>query len=165
MLRSITGASLAIALIAAPGIASAQSIVDVAAGNPEFSTLVAAVSAAGLADTLAGDGPFTVFAPTNAAFEALPDGTLEQLLMPENIGDLQSILTYHVVPGTVMAADVLALTADGPAMAATVNGADVPISVEDGMVMVGEAQVVTTDIAADNGVIHVIDTVILPPME
>jgi len=130
-------------------------IVEVAQANPDFSTLVAAVTAAGLGETLSGEGPFTVFAPTNAAFEALPAGVLEALLLPENKDTLVKILTYHVVPGAVMAADVT----DGHV--ATVEGQNVTLSTADGVTVDG-AKVVTTDIAASNGTIHVIDTVILP---
>ena len=135
----------------------AADIVDTAAGNENFSTLVAAVKAAGLVETLKGDGPFTVFAPTDAAFAKLPEGTVESLLLPENKDKLIAILTYHVVPGNVMASDVVNLNA-----ATTVNGGDVAIEVVDGNVMVDNATVVKTDIKASNGVIHVIDSVILP---
>lgn len=131
-------------------------IVDVAAGNPDFSTLVAAVKAAGLVDTLNGAGPFTVFAPTNAAFAKLPAGTVESLLLPENKDQLTAILTYHVVPGAVKAADVAGLT-----QATTVNGKVAKIDTSAG-VKIGNANVVSTDILASNGVIHVIDTVLIP---
>jgi uncharacterized surface protein with fasciclin (FAS1) repeats len=136
--------------------AEAGTIVDVASANPDFSTLVAAVGAAGLAETLSGTGPFTVFAPTNAAFEALPAGVLDALLLPENKETLAKILTYHVVPGAVMAADVT----DGDV--ATVEGQNVTLSTADGVTVNG-AKVVQADVAASNGVIHVIDAVILPP--
>jgi uncharacterized surface protein with fasciclin (FAS1) repeats len=132
-------------------------IVEVAAGNPDFSTLVAAVKAAGLVDVLAGTGPFTVFAPTNAAFAKLPEGTVESLLKPENKDKLVAILTYHVVAGKVMAADVVKLD-----KATTVQGGDVSIAASSDGVMVNDANVLATDVAASNGVIHVIDTVILP---
>lgn len=134
-------------------------IVDIAAGADDFSTLVAAVKAAGLVDTLKGDGPFTVFAPTNAAFAALPEGTVENLLKPENKEQLVAVLTYHVVAGKVMAADVKA--GEVP----TVQGSKATIKVEDGKVMIDNATVVKTDIVASNGVIHVIDAVILPKAE
>jgi uncharacterized surface protein with fasciclin (FAS1) repeats len=134
-----------------------QTIVDVAASNPDFKTLVAAIKAAGLAETLSGKGPFTVFAPTDAAFAKLPPGTLEDLLKPENKEKLVSILTYHVVSGKVKAADVVKLTS-----ATTVNGKAAAIAVADGAVKVDAANVVATDIAASNGVIHVIDTVLIP---
>lgn len=136
--------------------AAAGTIVDVAAANPDFSTLVAAVKAAGLDGTLAGAGPFTVFAPTNAAFEKLPAGTVESLLKPENKDKLTAILTYHVVPGKVMAAQVTGLTE-----AKTVNGKSAPIDTTAG-VRIGGANVVKTDIAASNGVIHVVDSVLMP---
>jgi uncharacterized surface protein with fasciclin (FAS1) repeats len=132
-------------------------IVEVAAGNEDFSTLVAAVKAAGLVDVLSGDGPFTVFAPTNAAFAKLPAGTVESLLKPENKDQLVAVLTYHVVSGKVMAADVVTLES-----ATTVQGQAVTISTSADGVMVNNAMVVATDVAASNGVIHVIDTVILP---
>jgi len=131
-------------------------IVDVAAGNPDFSTLVAAVKAAGLVETLSSKGPFTVFAPTNAAFAKLPDGTVESLLLPENKDKLTAILTYHVVSGKVLAADVIKLKS-----AKTVNGKTVAINAANG-VKVNNANVTATDIKTSNGVIHVIDTVLLP---
>ena len=130
-------------------------IVAVAQGNPEFSTLVAAITAAGLGDALSGEGPFTVFAPTNAAFEALPAGLLEKLLLPENKEVLTKILTYHVVPAKVMAADVAAgdvTTLEGSAFAITTEGG----------VKVNASNVTATDVAASNGVIHVIDAVLVP---
>ena len=134
----------------------AGTIVDVAAGNPDFETLVAAVTAADLVETLSGDGPFTVFAPTDDAFDALPEGLLDALLLPENKDALTSILTYHVVSGEVMAADVTAGDVE------TVEGSTIAITT-DGGVMVNDANVVTTDVDASNGVIHVIDKVIVPP--
>ncbi|MPW35407.1 fasciclin domain-containing protein [Vibrio sp. B1Z05] len=134
-----------------------KDIVDVAAGNENFSTLVAAVKAAGLVDTLKGDGPFTVFAPTNDAFAKLPEGTVEMLLKPENKDKLVAILTYHVVAGKVMAADVVKLS-----QAETVQGGTAMIKVMDGKVMIDNATVTATDIKASNGVIHVIDTVLMP---
>nr|WP_260680633.1 fasciclin domain-containing protein [Thalassotalea sp. PS06] len=134
-----------------------KDIVDVAASNDDFSTLVAAVQAAGLVDTLKGDGPFTVFAPTNEAFAKLPEGTVDSLLLPENKDKLVAILTYHVVPGKVLAADVVDLNS-----ATTVQGGDIAIKADSGGVMVDGANVVATDIEASNGVIHVIDTVIMP---
>lgn len=132
-------------------------IVATATAAGDFTTLAAALEAAGLVDTLKSDGPFTVFAPTDAAFAALPAGTVETLLEPENREQLVALLTYHVVPGKVMAADVINLNE-----AKTVNGADVTIKVSDGGVTVDDAKVVKTDIDASNGVIHVIDTVIMP---
>ncbi len=137
---------------------SAMDIVDTAAGADDFSTLVAAVQAAGLVETLKGEGPFTVFAPTNAAFAALPEGTVENLLKPENKDQLTAILTYHVVPGAVMSTDLT----DGMSVA-TVNGAAVTIGTEGG-VTVNDANVVTADIEASNGVIHAIDKVLMPSM-
>lgn len=136
---------------------AAGTVVAVAAGNPDFSTLVTAVKAAGLVDTLNGNGPFTVFAPTNAAFAKLPAGTVESLLKPENKDKLVAVLTYHVVPGKVTAADVVKLDT-----AATVNGKAADITVADGGVKIDGANVTATDIKASNGVIHVIDSVILP---
>lgn len=134
----------------------AGTIVDIAATTEGFSTLVAAVTAADLVDTLNSDGPFTVFAPTDEAFAALPPGILDALLLPENKDALVKILTYHVVPGKVMAADVT----DGAV--ATVEGQTVTLSTADGVTVNG-ATVIQADIVADNGVIHVIDAVILPP--
>ena len=136
---------------------ASKDIVDVAVGAGQFNTLAAALQAADLVDTLKGDGPFTVFAPTDDAFAKLPEGTVESLLKPENRDKLVSILTYHVVPGNVYAADVVKLSS-----ATTVNGSDVSIQVKDGAVFVDNATVVKTDIGASNGVIHVIDAVILP---
>ncbi|QIS00717.1 fasciclin domain-containing protein [Vibrio diabolicus] len=132
-------------------------IVDVATENGSFNTLVAAVKAADLVDTLKGEGPFTVFAPTDDAFAKLPDGTVDMLLMPEKKDKLVSILTYHVVPGKVMAADVVKLD-----KATTVQGQDVMIKTMGDKVMVNDANVMATDVKAKNGVIHVIDTVIMP---
>lgn len=132
-------------------------IVDVAVSAGQFTTLAAALEAAGLVDTLKGEGPFTVFAPTDEAFAKLPAGTVEHLLQPENRDQLIAILTYHVVPGKVYAADVVKLDS-----ATTVNGADVTITVGDDGVDVDDASIIKTDIAAGNGIIHIIDTVILP---
>ena len=132
-------------------------IVDTAVAAGDFEVLATALTQAGLVDTLKGKGPFTVFAPTDAAFRKLPDGTLPTLLMDENVDQLAGILTYHVVSGKVLAKDVVNLTS-----AVTVNGQQVDIRVEDGKVFVDGAQVVTTDILASNGVIHVIDSVLLP---
>ena len=138
--------------------AEAGDIVAVAAGNPDFSTLVAAVTAAGLVETLQGTGPFTVFAPNNAAFAALPAGLVDKLLLPENKDTLVQILTYHVVSGKVMAADVAA--GDVP----SVEGSNITVTVDAGTVTLnGSSKVIATDVAASNGVIHVIDAVILPP--
>lgn len=155
----IRAASIAIAtLLATPAFAGGHSkdIVDTAMGAGDFNTLVAAVKAAGLVDTLKGDGPFTVFAPTDAAFAALPEGTVETLLKPENKDQLISILTYHVVPGKVMSSDL-----QDDMMATTVQGGQIMIDLDKG-VMINDASVAAADIAASNGVIHVIDKVILP---
>jgi uncharacterized surface protein with fasciclin (FAS1) repeats len=146
-----------IATIAAVPVRAAD-IVDTAVGAGSFNTLVAAVQAAGLVDTLKGEGPFTVFAPTDDAFAALPAGTVDDLLKPENKDKLVAILTYHVVPGKVMSSD---LTDD--MMAKTVQGSEIKVDLDNG-VMINEAHVVKADIVADNGVIHVIDKVILPAM-
>ena len=135
----------------------AGDIVAVASANPDFSTLVAAVSAAGLVETLQGAGPFTVFAPTNEAFAALPAGLVDKLLLPENKDVLVQILTYHVVAGKVMAADVTA------GDVASVEGSNITITVDGGVKLNGSSNLVATDVAASNGVIHVIDAVILPP--
>ena len=134
---------------------SVGTIVDVASAGVDFSTLVAAITAADLGETLSGEGPFTVFAPTNEAFAALPEGLLEALLLPENKDALAKILTYHVVPGTVMAADI----ADGDV--ATVEGQTVMLSTANGVTVNG-ATVLIADVAADNGVIHAIDAVLVP---
>ncbi len=138
--------------------AAHKDIVDTAVGAGSFGTLVAAVQAAGLEDTLRGDGPFTVFAPTDEAFAALPEGTVAELLKPENKDKLVSILTYHVVPGKVMAADVAGKTVKPE----TVQGTTAKVVGKDGKVMIDGATVVTADIATSNGVIHVIDKVIMP---
>ena len=135
-----------------------KDIVSLAANTEFLSTLVAAVKAGDLVDVLQGDGPFTVFAPTNDAFAALPAGTVETLLRPENKDQLIAILTYHVVPGKVMSTDL----SDGMT-ATTVNGAAIDISVSGEGVMINNAKVTAADIGAANGVVHVIDTVILPP--
>lgn len=144
-------------------------VVDVAVGADGFDTLVAAVTEAGLVETLSGEGPFTVFAPTDEAFAAALEAlglTAEELLASEDLG---GILTYHVVAGNLMAEDVIAAVEgaeDGVAMVETVNGAPVEVTIEDGMVMLnGTATVTTTDLAAGNGVVHVIDAVILPPSD
>ena len=135
-----------------------ENIVEIASGNKDFSTLVAAVVAAGLADTLSGEGPFTVFAPTNEAFAKLPAGTVEELVKPENKEKLAAILTYHVVSGKAMSSDL----SDGQKVK-TVNGEEISVSI-NGSVKVDEATVVTADLEASNGVIHVIDHVLLPKM-
>jgi transforming growth factor-beta-induced protein len=142
---------------AAPPQPAQPDVVDTAVAAGSFKTLVAAVKAAGLVETLKGEGPFTIFAPTDEAFAKLPEGTLQDLLKPENKGKLQAILTYHVVSGRVMAGDVVKLNS-----AKTVNGKAVSIAVDGGKVSVDNANVIKTDIECSNGVIHVIDTVILP---
>ena len=139
------------------GASPAKDIVDTAVGAGSFNTLVAALKAAGLVETLKGKGPFTVFAPTDDAFKKLPPGTLEDLLKPENKEKLKGILTYHVVAGKVMAKDVVKMKS-----AKTVNGQSVAISMKDKDVMVDNAKVTKTDIDCSNGVIHVIDAVVLP---
>lgn len=155
---AVTAIGIAVGATAAVAGGMKKDIVDTAVEAGQFTTLAAALGAAGLVETLKGDGPFTVFAPTDEAFAKLPAGTVENLLKPENKDQLVAILTYHVVPGSVMAADVVSLSE-----ATTVNGATVDIDVNGGSVMINDATVVATDIAASNGVIHVIDTVILPP--
>lgn len=154
-------ASLSAALICAISTASfgaeKKDIVDTAVAADGFETLVAAVKAAGLVDTLKGDGPFTVFAPTDEAFAKLPEGTVEDLLKPENKEKLVKILTYHVVPGQVMAADVVKLSE-----ATTVEGSTIDIKVKKGTVKIDKASVVKADIGCSNGVIHVIDSVLMP---
>jgi uncharacterized surface protein with fasciclin (FAS1) repeats len=150
-----------LAIIAAAALTSnakAADIVDTAASAGSFNTLVAAVEAAGLVETLKGEGPFTVFAPTDEAFAKLPEGTVENLLKPENKAQLVAVLTYHVVPGKVMSGDLAGKTVT----ADTVEGSAVEIDASGSAVMVEEATVSQADIEADNGVIHVIDTVILP---
>ena len=134
-----------------------KTVVQNATNTASFTTLVAAVQAAGLAEKLSGPGPFTVFAPTNEAFSKLPPGTLDELLKPENKAKLVSVLTYHVVPGNVKAKDVVKLNE-----ATTVAGSNVAIVVKNGVIMIDGAKVVQTDITSSNGVIHVIDAVILP---
>ena len=146
----------ALALGLATTIASAADIVDTAVAA-KFNTLVAAVKAAGLVDTLKGPGPFTVFAPTDEAFAKLPAGTLESLLKPENKDQLRSILLYHIVPGRVMAQDVIKLDS-----AKTAEGQSLSIKIVNGSVLVDDAHVIKTDIPTSNGVIHVIDTVLIP---
>jgi uncharacterized surface protein with fasciclin (FAS1) repeats len=158
----VRGISIALVLglvvvSSAPLQAAEKDIVDTAVGAKQFSTLVAAVQAAGLVETLKGEGPFTVFAPTDEAFAKLPEGTVVTLLKPENKEKLIAVLTYHVVPGKVMAADVVKLS-----KAKTVQGKEVTISVCDAGVKVDKANVIKTDIVTSNGVIHVIDAVILP---
>ena len=157
MFRRTYLAMTAAALMATPALAAdSKDIVDTAVEAGSFTTLVAAVEAAGLAETLKGEGPFTVFAPTDDAFAALPEGTVEELLKPENKDKLTSILTYHVVPGKVMSGDLT-----NGMTATTVQGSDVTLMTEGGVTVDG-ANVVQADIEASNGVIHVIDAVIMP---
>ena len=153
----VLAVSFSIGAFAAPKPAAGKDIVDTAVAAGSFKALAAALQAAGLVDTLKGPGPFTVFAPTDEAFAKLPAGTLESLLKPENKQKLVSILTYHVVAGKVLAAQVVKINS-----AKTVNGRSVSITANGGIVMVGNAKVVQTDILCSNGVIHVIDSVILP---
>ena len=157
LIRSTFVAVAIAAVTAIPTGAQQKDIVDTAVAAGSFKTLAAALKAADLVDTLKGPGPFTVFAPTDEAFAKLPAGTVENLLKPENKEKLKAILTYHVVAGKVMAADVVKLK-----NAKTVQGTTVDISATGGKVKVDNANVVKTDIGASNGVIHVIDTVIMP---
>jgi uncharacterized surface protein with fasciclin (FAS1) repeats len=159
-LRNLAAAAaIAVSGLAISAQAYAADIVDTAVAAGNFKTLVAAVQAAGLVDTLKGQGPFTVFAPTDEAFAKLPAGTVEMLLKPENKDKLVAILTYHVVPGKVMAADV----AGKEMMVKSVQGSEIDVNGKDG-VMVDQAKVIKADIVTDNGVIHVIDAVIMPKM-
>ncbi len=153
-------AAMMMSLVSTTTFAADKDIVDTAVAAGSFKTLVAAVQAAGLVDTLKGDGPFTVLAPTDEAFAKLPEGTVESLLKPENKAKLIAILTYHVIPAKAMAADVVKL--DGKKVK-SVQGSEIAVRVVDGGVLVNKAKVVKTDIECKNGVIHVIDTVILPP--
>ncbi|TNF73551.1 MAG: fasciclin domain-containing protein [Acidobacteria bacterium] len=151
---------VAIALVSAPVLAGSyakKDIVDTAVDAGSFNTLVAAVQAAGLVDALKADGPYTVFAPTDEAFAKLPAGTVENLLKPENIEQLRAVLTYHVVPGKIMAKDVKNLS-EGT----TLQGQDLSFEIRKGKVLVDGAEVIQADIATSNGVIHVIDAVVLP---
>ena len=154
-------AGLALLTFASPVFAADKDIVDTAVGAGSFKTLVAAVKAADLVETLKGDGPFTVLAPTDEAFKKLPAGTVEMLLKPENKDKLVALLTYHVIPAKAMAADVVKL--DGKKVK-TVQGSTIAVEVEGGKVKLNDKATVTkTDIVCSNGVIHVIDTVIMPP--
>jgi len=156
-LAKAIGFVLALTLPFAAARAETKDIVDVAAGNGSFNTLVTAIKAADLVDTLKGDGPFTVFAPTDEAFAKLPEGTVEDLLKPENKEKLVAILTYHVVPSKVMSSDI----AGKKTKAKTVEGDELTVDATSG-VKVDEATVTTADVGASNGVIHVIDTVLMP---
>ncbi|WP_299397317.1 fasciclin domain-containing protein [Pelagibius sp.] len=156
--RTLFAAAVAAPLALSSIAAKAADIVDTAVEAGQFETLVAAVQAAGLVETLKGDGPFTVFAPTDEAFAKLPEGTVENLLKPENKDQLVAILTYHVVPGKVMSGDIAGKMTE----ATTVQGSELTIDAMKGGVQVEEAQVIQADIETSNGVIHVIDTVVLP---
>jgi|UniRef100_UPI00404841B4 uncharacterized surface protein with fasciclin (FAS1) repeats len=134
-----------------------NTVVDIAVGSADHSTLVAAVKAAGLVETLSGTGPFTIFAPTNAAFDALPAGTVEDLLKPENKEKLTAVLTYHVVAGNVMSSQL----ADGQKVA-TLNGQELTVAIKDGVVTINGTKVIAADLAGSNGVIHVVEGVLLP---
>ncbi len=169
LMHRVAGLLIAFALVASPALAQDTNeepqldVVDTAIQADGFDTLVSLVQQAGLVETLKGEGPFTIFAPTDEAFAALPEETLNALTNPDNRDQLIDVLTYHVVPGNVMAAQVTQIDE-----AATVQGQSIGISVEDGAVMLNgqnTAQVIQTDITASNGVIHVIDTVLLPPEE
>jgi len=155
--RYVFAAVAALPLAFGAMAAKAADIVDTAVSAGQFETLVTAVQAAGLVETLKGEGPFTVFAPTDEAFAKLPAGTVENLLKPENKDQLVAILTYHVVPGKIMSSDI----AGKKAMVETVQGSELSVDATDG-VMVDSATVTSADIEASNGVIHVIDTVVLP---
>lgn len=154
---AIMSVALAMSVAATPAMAAQKDIVDTAVGAGNFTTLVAAVTAAGLVETLKGKGPFTVFAPTDDAFKKLPTGAVESLLKPENKDKLVAILTYHVVPGKVMSKDLA-----GKALKAkTIQGSEISVDAKDG-VKVDNANVTSADIGATNGVIHIIDTVVMP---
>src|SRR3954447_18170491 len=157
LIRSSALALVAMLALSVPSRAADKAIVATAVAGGSYNTLAAALKAAGLVDTLKGQGPFTVFAPTDEAFAKLPAGTVENLLKPENKDKLVSILTYHVVPGDVTSKQVVKLSE-----AKTVNGKDVKIKVDGGSVMIDNAKVVKPDVKASNGVIHVIDTVLMP---
>ncbi len=156
--RAILAAAVAAPLALSAVAAKAADIVDTAVSAGQFNTLVAAVQAAGLVETLKGEGPFTVFAPTDEAFAKLPAGTVEDLLKPENRDQLVAILTYHVVPGKVMSSDIAGKKLE----AGTVQGSDLSIDAMGSGVAVDNAMVIQADVEASNGVIHVIDTVVLP---
>ena len=155
--KSILNTIAALPLTLIGATSNALDIVDTAVSAGQFNTLVAAVEAAGLVTTLKGDGPFTVFAPTDEAFAALPEGTVENLLKPENKDQLIAVLTYHVVPGKIMSSDI----AGTATMVESVQGSELDVNATDGVTVDG-ATVVTADIETDNGVIHVIDRVVLP---
>ena len=156
--KIVLGLIIALCAIGSTAQAQSKDIVDLAVGNDNLKTLVAAVKAGGLVDVLKGDGPFTVFAPTDAAFAALPAGTLDNLLKPENKDKLAAILKYHVVSGRVMSTDL-----SNGMKAGTVQGEKVKVWIRNGTVKINDAKVVAADVRAKNGVVHVIDKVILPP--
>jgi uncharacterized surface protein with fasciclin (FAS1) repeats len=158
MMKTIVLGALMLGMAATTVSSQSKDIVDTAVANGSFKTLAAALKAAGLVETLKGAGPFTVFAPTDAAFAKLPAGTVENLLKPENKDQLRRVLTYHVVSGKVGSTDVTKMSS-----AKAVSGDTITVAVKDGKVMINNATVVTADVGASNGVIHVIDTVILPP--
>jgi uncharacterized surface protein with fasciclin (FAS1) repeats len=158
MLKSIVLGALMLGMAAATVSSQSKDIVDTAVAHGSFKTLAAALKAAGLVETLKGAGPFTLFAPTDAAFGKLPAGTVENLLKPENKDQLRRLLTYHVVSGKVGSTDVTKMSS-----AKAVSGDTIRVAVKDGKVLINNATVVTADVGASNGVIHVIDTVILPP--
>ena len=160
-MKFLTGLVVAALMVAPLSAARAESkdIIDVAAGAGSFNTLVTAVKAAGLVETLKGKGPFTVFAPTDEAFAKLPKGTVENLLKPENKAELAKILTYHVVPSKIMAADIKGKNTS----VKSVEGGELMVDATNG-VKINDAKVVTADVAASNGVIHSIDTVLMPKM-
>ncbi len=157
LFAAVTSVAMVFGAVAAIAMGHSKDIVDTAASNGQFETLVAAVKAAGLVDTLKGEGPYTVFAPTDEAFAKLPDGTVEDLLKPENKEKLVAVLTYHVVPGKIMSSDIAGKTA----MVKTVQGSKLNVDATNG-VKVDEATVIAADIETSNGVIHVIDTVVIP---
>ncbi len=156
--KIVFGAFVALLALTTTVKAQSKDIVDLAVGNDNLKTLVAAVKAGGLVDVLKGDGPFTVFAPTDEAFAALPKGTLDMLLKPENKDKLVAILTYHVVSGKVMSTDL-----SNGQKAATVQGKNITVTIGGGNVKINDAKVIAADVKAKNGVVHVIDKVILPP--
>ncbi len=157
LVTAVASIAMMFGALAANAMGHSKDIVDTAASNGQFETLVAAIKAAGLVDTLKGEGPYTVFAPTDEAFAKLPAGTVDDLLKPENKDKLVAILTYHVVPGKIMSGDIAGKTA----MVKTVEGSKLNVDATNG-VKVDEAMVVAADIETSNGVIHVIDTVVLP---
>jgi uncharacterized surface protein with fasciclin (FAS1) repeats len=155
--EEVSEVAVAVEEVVAAPVEAPKTVVDIAVGSADHTTLVTAVTAAGLVETLSGSGPFTIFAPTNAAFAALPAGTVETLLKPESKDKLTSVLTYHVVAGNVLAADLM----DGQKVA-TLNGQELTVAIKDGVVTINGAKVTAADLAGSNGVIHVVDAVLLP---